>query len=487
VLFTALEFLLYFLPLSLAGFFAIARWSRRGAAIWLGFVSLVFYGAWDWTYVPLLLGSIAGNYLGGLVLARLRADPRAGALLAGFVAANLLLLGWCKYVGFFAANLPGGAPDWIAGIALPLGISFFTFTQIAYLVDVRRGLAREADLPNYVLFVTFFPHLIAGPLLHHRQMMPQFDDPTIYRPQVAFLTLGLFVFAVGLAKKVLLADGFADYATPIFDGARDGVPLGAGAAWVAAFAYAFQIYFDFSGYSDMAIGLGLLFGIRLPENFAAPYRAAGPIEFWRRWHMTLSAFLRDYLYIPLGGNRHGPARRHMALLVTMLLGGLWHGANWTFVVWGAIHGLWLAAAHLWQARRQGAAGGPPRALAVATTFLLVTLAWVPFRADSLSTAWAFYAAMADPLGAWVDISRAHDAVFAAFQIAPGGGARLAVLFALAAAVVWLCPTTARLGERYARLPPAAAAATAGAALVAIGVLAAIAASRSRVEFIYFNF
>jgi D-alanyl-lipoteichoic acid acyltransferase DltB (MBOAT superfamily) len=261
---------------------------------------------------------------------------------------------------------------------LPIGISFFTFTQIAYLVDCHRGGAGEYRLVHYTLFVSYFPHLVAGPVLHHKEMMPQFDRPA--RFDMADIAIGLSIFIIGLAKKVLLADPISLLVGPVF--APHAQPQLA-EAWVGTLAYTFQLYFDFSGYSDMAIGLSRLFGVRLPLNFNSPYKAANISDFWRRWHMTLSRFLRDYLYVPLGGNRHGELSRYRNLMLTMVLGGLWHGAGWTFVAWGALHGAYLVIQHGWQA----AIGPPaPRWWGRWLTLLAVMVAWVVFRAPDLATA-----------------------------------------------------------------------------------------------------
>lgn len=389
MLFNSYEFIFLFLPLTLAGFFFIGQRSHHLAALWLGMTSLAFYGWWNALYVLLLLASIAANYGMGYAIGR-GVEASRGRLLAIGIAANLALLGYFKYADFFlsSVNAVVGTRWSLLNVVLPLGISFFTFTQIAFLVDVRRGVAHEYRFVHYLLFVTYFPHLIAGPVLHHKQMMPQFQNRAIYRPQEACIATGLTVFVIGLAKKVLLADNLGEYATPFFEDARLGLDPGALQAWTGAIAYTLQLYFDFSGYSDMAIGLSLLFGIRLPINFDSPYRAVNIIDFWRRWHMTLSAFLRDYLYIPLGGNRLGAGRRYVNLLTTMVLGGLWHGANWTFVVWGALHGVFLAINHLWQARFADVFGRLPggRPAAQGLTFLAVVIAWVFFRADNLTTA-----------------------------------------------------------------------------------------------------
>ena len=398
MLFNSYDYLLWFLPAALLVFFALGARPRLAQAS-LTLASLVFYGWWDLRYLPLILGSLVVNFAIARALQRRSSRP----LLAAGIALNLGLLGVFKYADFFLANvarLTGGAPQ-LLHLVLPLGISFFTFTQIAYLIDVHRRRAQEPVFGNYALFVTFFPHLLAGPILHHSEMMPQFAERSNKRPQAENLASGLFLLAIGLVKKVLIADTFA----PIAD-AGFGTPgtLSAGAAWVAVLAYTMQIYFDFSGYTDMALGAARMFNIRMPINFDSPYRSTDIRAFWHRWHITLSRFLREYLYIPLGGNRHGEARTAMNVLATFLLGGLWHGAAWSFVIWGALHGVALVVCRLWSRR-----GAPlPRPLAWATTFLFVTVAWVFFRATSLDDAMAMLRAMAGAnglatvsLGAWV--------------------------------------------------------------------------------------
>ncbi|MDE3061345.1 MAG: MBOAT family protein, partial [Pseudomonadota bacterium] len=307
---------------------------------------------------------------------------------------NLLLLVFFKYAGFAAANLEYLChwhlphPD----ILLPIGISFFTFQQIAYLSDCHAGTVREYSFINYGLFVTFFPHLIAGPIVHHREMMGQYEQ-LAYRPfSSEKFALGLFLFSIGLLKKTGLADNLAALSDPIFALSTHAQALDIYSAWLAAIGFSFQIYFDFSGYSDMAIGLALLFGIHFPMNFNSPYQAASIINFWHRWHMTLSRWLKDYLYIPLGGNRRGPVRRYANLLITMLLGGLWHGANWTFVLWGGLHGIYLLLNHTWKATFRPllpAAVITTKTYKVfcwAVTMLAVVTAWVLFRAENLSSA-----------------------------------------------------------------------------------------------------
>jgi alginate O-acetyltransferase complex protein AlgI len=372
VLFNSAVFVFVFLPLAWLGYLVALRlpWARSGIAF-LGLASLFFYGWWNPAFLPLLGVSIVLNYWMG----RLLATRRSRALLALAIGVNLGALAYYKYANLLMSSI--GAP--LLDIVLPIGISFYTFTQIAYLVDTWRAGRAEKSFSAYLLFVTFFPHLIAGPVLHHSEMMPQFLRDQRRIP-TALILEGLLLFACGLAKKVLIADSVAPVVNRAFTLA-EGHTLGMVDSWFGALAYTVQIYFDFSGYSDMAIGLGLLFGIRLPLNFNSPYQSVSIVEFWRRWHMTLSRFLRDYLYVPLGGNRHGPTRRQVNLMLTMLLGGLWHGAAWTFVVWGGLHGLYLQINHAWRAMRLPAL---PKPVSWALTFIAVVVAWTVFRAESFA-------------------------------------------------------------------------------------------------------
>ncbi|HEV7814093.1 MAG TPA: MBOAT family protein, partial [Janthinobacterium sp.] len=388
MLFNSFPFLCAFLPVTLAGYFCLGRFRAVWAAAWLAGASLFFYAWWDCRYLALLLASILMNYY---CAGRLAAAPQSSKKrwLAAAVGANLLLLGYYKYANFFLASAAtlAGKPYPLLDIVLPVGISFFTFTQIAFLVDTAQGRVQEYRLLHYMLFVTYFPHLIAGPVLHHREMMPQFEDAANVRLSAENVAVGLSMFILGLTKKVLLADSLAPYAGAVFDN-PDGPSLLL--AWGGVLAYAFQLYFDFSGYSDMAVGLSRLFGIHLPLNFDSPYQAADIAEFWRRWHMTLSRFLRDYLYIPMGGKRRGPVRRYRNLMLTMVLGGLWHGAGWNFAIWGGLHGLFLIVHQGWSAAALhfncGGGGRGRRAAAVMLTFLSVCCAWVFFRAPDLASA-----------------------------------------------------------------------------------------------------
>lgn len=395
MLFNSYVFIFLFLPAAAIGFFASARHlGERAAMLWLIGVSVFFYGYWDVTYVPLLGVVMVFTYLVGKQLAQ-RPDRR---LLAFGVTVLLAVLGYYKYSGFLAANLgaaTGEDYNWQA-VVLPLAISFFTFQKIAFLVDSHRGLTKDVRFLEYTLFVAFFPQLIAGPIVHWKELVPQFRLPETYRPHAENIAVGLTIFAIGLFKKAVLADGIAVHATPVFDlAARGGTP-DLLTAWGAALAYTFQLYFDFSGYSDMAIGAARLFGVKLPLNFHSPYKAENIIDFWRRWHMTLSRFLRDYLYFALGGNRRGPARRYVNLFLTMLLGGLWHGAGWQFVLWGALHGAYLMVNHAWRAVAPAALlrAGWWRVAAWALTFVAVVIAWVPFRAANLDAAGRILGGMA---------------------------------------------------------------------------------------------
>ena len=353
MLFNSHIFIFVFLPATLLGFFALGiRGYSRAAAVWLTGASLFFYGWWNPHYLALIGGSVVFNYTLGVFIANARTARRprqARGLLAGGVAGNLGLLAYYKYLGFFLlnANFVFGT-QWHWGTAvLPLAVSFFTFTQIAYLVDAYHGVTREYDFLYYALFVTFFPHLIAGPIVLYRNLMPQFARPETYRFNTENMAGGVTLFVLGLAKKVIVADQLSPVANLIFDAVAKGQNPALAGCWIGVLAYTFQLYFDFSGYSDMAIGLGRMFNVRFPLNFNSPYQAHDIIDFWRRWNMTLSIFLRDHVYIPLGGNRRGRFRRYFNLFLTMLLGGLWHGAAWTFVIWGGLHGIYLMVNRAW--------------------------------------------------------------------------------------------------------------------------------------------
>lgn len=509
MLFNSYAFIFAFLPLSLLGFYWLGgKAGARAALGWLVLCSLFFYGWWNPAYLALLLSSMAGNFVLGSVLARQARTPGGKALLIWGIAANLGLIGYYKYAGFFAGNLNAIAgTGFDAGqIILPLAISFFTFQQITFLVDSYAGRVREYDWLRYALFVTFFPQLIAGPIVHHAEMMPQFARRVLAHPRTVNLAVGLTIFAIGLFKKAFLADGIAPYADSVFADAERGVPIDAVRAWGGALAYTFQLYFDFSGYTDMAIGAARMFGIVLPLNFHSPYKARDIIDFWRRWHMTLSRFLRDYVYIPLGGNRRGGTRRYANLMATMLLGGLWHGAGWNFVIWGGLHGAYLMANHGWRALagRLGLPGLGP--LALPLTFLAVVIAWVFFRAPTLGGAMAMLEAMAGANGAALPAAAAHGAGGLAPALetlgvrfeAGGGRAFVQTWLWIAAlgAIAFCLPNTQELMRRYRpaldaglsarrrwQWRPAGAWSAYAAGLLALGVLSLPEVS----AFLYFQF
>jgi D-alanyl-lipoteichoic acid acyltransferase DltB (MBOAT superfamily) len=384
MLFNSLEFILAFLPVTLVVYFLILRWRLTIAArAWLLFASLFFYCWWDVRYLPLILGSILFNYTIGGLLAEYDEQRknvlRKRSIFVVGVAANILLLCWFKYLDFFIGNVNAlfGVDLPLLKIVLPLGISFFTITQIAFLVDAYEGLVEERNLLNYALFVTFFPHLLAGPILHHKVMMPQFDRLRNKVVNWKNLYLGMALFFIGLSKKVVIADQFAAWATPGFDTATT---LNLFEAWLASLSYTFQLYFDFSGYSDMAVGIGWMFNVRLPINFNSPYKATGIIDFWKRWHITLTDFVTTYLYTPIlrSFGRITFNASLVAIFFAMLISGFWHGAGWTFVIWGGMHGVGLVVNHVWRKRKMKM----PRILAWLITFNFVNISFVFFRARS---------------------------------------------------------------------------------------------------------
>jgi alginate O-acetyltransferase complex protein AlgI len=389
MLFNSNEFLFGFLPASLIAFHLLRRlgWYSPSLAVLFCF-SLYFYDASSPAYALLFLAAICCNYVIGN---RLVARPNF-LIAACAVAGNLAAIVYFKYsaFGITQANLLLGSDFSIPQVVLPVGISFYTFQNITFIVDAYQGKAKERSFVRYGLFVSFFPHLIAGPIVHHADIIPQFDRLE-RNSKLDDFAAGVCLFAIGLAKKTMLADPLGTLASPMFDAAAVGTAPNLISAWIGVLAYTFQIYFDFSAYSDMACGLALMFGIRLPANFFSPYKSRSIVDFWRRWHMTLSRLLRDYVYIPLGGNRRGPVWRYVNLLATMLIGGLWHGAGWTFILWGGLHGVYLIVNHAWSA----SFGSSVKlgSLAPLLTFLAVALAWVPFRAADVATIVSIYSAM----------------------------------------------------------------------------------------------
>lgn len=390
MIFSSYAFLLLFFPAVYVVFLTLRAWRLEQPALaMLVLASLVFYGMWSWKYLGLLLVLIVVNFL----LGKQQVRRRGKFWLVIAIIFNLSVLVYFKYAGFFFSFLPTSA-SW--HIILPLGISFFTFQKIAWHVDLYQRRLPDTGTPlEYSFFVCFFPQLIAGPIVHARALFPQIAQGWFNRPLT--WQLGLCLLTIGLMKKVLLADPLAPGVAMLFDHAQGGNSLSAPDVLLAGLSYGLQLYFDFSGYADMAIGLGLMFGIKLPANFRSPYKSTSIVDFWRRWHITLSRFLRDYLYIPLGGNRFGRLRANGNLLITMLLGGLWHGAGWQFILWGGIHGVLLVINHYW---RHLSPWRLPRLLALPLTLLVVMLAWIPFRADSLHTSLLMFEGLSDWRWSW---------------------------------------------------------------------------------------
>ena len=378
MLFNSYEFIFIFLPITfIIYFFLLSKRLIVGAKGFLVASSLFFYSWWNIAYLPLILGSMLFNYIVGNSLngnnTKLKINKKS--LLTFGIISNIALLAYFKYADFFIenANYLSSSNIPTLDLALPLAISFFTFQQIAYLVDSYRKETDEYDFLNYALFVTFFPQLIAGPIVHHKEMMPQFASRWNLVKNYKNIALGLFIFSIGLFKKVVIADTLAIWATNGFDKAEVLTLI---EAWVTSLSYTFQLYFDFSGYTDMAIGIALLFNIKLPINFNSPYKAKDIQDFWRRWHITLSRFLRDYIYIPLGGNRQGSFRTYSNLMATFILGGLWHGAGWTFIFWGFLHGFALVIHRAWKSF-----GFTMNSiLAWFITFNFINISWIFFRA-----------------------------------------------------------------------------------------------------------
>jgi D-alanyl-lipoteichoic acid acyltransferase DltB (MBOAT superfamily) len=381
-----------FLAVAVLGYRLLESRAPAGRRVFLLLASYAFYAWWRAEFLALLIGSTVINYMLGreIELRRTRHADRRLFLIGGLIF-NLGLIAIFKYQALFVttANTAFNIGLPVAEFFLPLAISFFTFEQISYLVDADSGKTRNYSLLDYSLFVAYFPHLIAGPIVRHNDLIPQFH--AMRSAPGRDLAAGITLFTIGLAKKTLIADNLAPFADAIFNAAGRGAPLGLTDSWLGTLFFTFQIYFDFSAYSDMALGSAVMLGIRLPVNFLSPYKAASIIEFWRRWHISLSAFLRDYLYIPLGGNRGGAARRYLNLFITMLLGGLWHGANWTFMLWGGLHGLYLAINHAFRHVTKGmtvppALRLPLHALSVLLTFAAISFAWIVFRAETLTSA-----------------------------------------------------------------------------------------------------
>ena len=392
MLFPTLTFIFGFLPLTLVLFFLLAAKNHKLSRCFLIVASFVFYSWFNWSYAFILAGSLLMNWFFASLLYR----KSSKITLTIGILCNVLLLGYFKYYDFFVGNINVlfGTSFVLKHILLPLGISFFTFQQISFLQLVYSGsLAKRYSFETYALFVSFFPQLIAGPIVLPDEMMSQFDKKECFRPQYRNIAAGLYVFALGMAKKILLADYFAEIADPGFVNAAGNFFAG----WKTALAYTFQIYFDFSGYCDMAMGIGKWFNIDLPLNFNSPYKSADFQSFWRRWHITLGRFMMNYLYIPLGGNKKGMGRTLCNLFVVFVLSGIWHGAGWLFLIWGGLHGAGILINRFW--RKAVLVRWPgieiPRIPAVILTFLTVNLLWVFFRAATLKRAWEIIESMFD--------------------------------------------------------------------------------------------
>ena len=509
MVFSSFPFIFAFLPLALLGFWATARFSTRAAGVWLVLASLGFYAYWRLDFLPLLLISIAFNFTISLVLTRTESRPRLqNAVLLMGIAADLLALFYYKYAvglsSFFGFQTVAGVPFW--EIVLPLGISFFTFTQIGYLVDVKQGVAKTRDLLSYVLFVTFFPHLIAGPILHNREMMPQFADKATYRFSGSNLAVGLTIFAIGLAKKVLLADPLAgDVALHFAHPAAGGLF----ASWYAVIAYSLQLYFDFSGYSDMAIGLARMFNIRFPLNFNSPYKATTVIDYWQRFHMTLTRFITMYIFSPIAlwvtrwRDRHGldNSRRASATpggflslvagptLITMGLAGVWHGAGTQYLIFGLLHGSYITVNHAMRIFFPAPKKPAPKPWAVETgahaakvlaVYVAALVGFAFFRAASTGAGFEILAGMAGLHGVGEALPRTTVLQIAALFV-----------------IVWFAPNTQQIMSRYEpalgraavnpyrRLvwQPGAGWAFAAGTIGALGILAL----GGTTEFLYFQF
>lgn len=520
MLFNSGIFLFGFLPVALFGFFALGLLDlRKSAVVWLTLTSLVFYGWWNPGYLPLLIVSVVINFWIGRLLAR----DRSRRLLIFGIALNLAALGYYKYAGFLAETVDAlfglGLP--IPHILLPLAISFYTFQQIAYLCDSYDGLAKETSFASYSMFITFFPHLIAGPITHHKEMIPQFDAPEIFRPQAQMLAVGVTVFLIGLLKKVMIADTIAGYVDPAFSAAVAGNPLTFFEAWGGALAYTLQIYFDFSGYSDMAIGLGLMFGIRLPINFDSPLKASSIIDFWARWHITLTRFVTAYIYNPItmkisrrrmAAGKPMPKRGRMSAgtflelvafptILAFLIIGIWHGAGWQFAAFGLIHGLYLTVNHGWRAVKKsrkwdGADDGPAfEAAYVLLTLACVVVGLVFFRSPDIASASRYVASM----------TGLNGVVFHATEMLSPLQVELMAFLLM---IVWLFPNTQEwlrrfptglgpirepgwLERRLTNLGISTAWRPSPAFGVAVGLIGFFALARALslapTEFIYFNF
>ncbi|MCL1985242.1 MAG: MBOAT family protein, partial [Betaproteobacteria bacterium] len=449
MLFNSYQFILLFLPALLIAYWLVSQVARDRLGLLLFASSLIFYSLWGMEFLILLLCITGLNCAFGQVLAAMPDQGEGGVsrkqVLTLALVINMAPLCWFKYVNFFIDNINMAFDASLAhqSAGLPLGISFYTFLQIAYLVTVYRRQTEPAGLLQYANFATFFPYVISGPIVRYPQFGPQLANPQPLT--VANIAQAMTFFVIGLAKKVLLADSIAAYANSIFNAAHKGFPLTSAEAWVGSLAYTFQLYFDFSGYTDMAVGVALFFGLHLPDNFDSPYKSTGIVDFWRRWHITLSLWLRDFLYIPLGGSRVGKFKQYRNLLLTMLIGGLWHGAGWTFIIWGGMHGVMLCVNHFWKTwairniSEKVLHNYVLRVLSIGFTFLCINLAWVIFRVDSLHAAGVMYSSMAGIFSS--DFSGGWSTLFANNYLRD---AWPVIYLAVSCLLVWCFPTTRQI-------------------------------------------
>jgi alginate O-acetyltransferase complex protein AlgI len=487
VLFNSFFFLFIFLPIVLVIYFSLIhiRFFRYA----LGFLliaSLTFYSLWDIRYLPLLLFSIGFNFLMG----RRIEQHRTKINLAIGIIVNLTLLGYFKYLNFFLDNVAALIPANIVtqiqssafpSVILPLGISFYTFTQLAYIIDAYRGETKKYSLLDYSLFVTYFPHLIAGPILSHNKVIPQMEDVKGLLFSSKNFSIGICLFSIGLFKKVMVADTLSPWVAPVFANAG---PVSFFDGWIGALAYTLQLYFDFSGYCDMAVGMAYMIGIIIPFNFDSPYKSSSIIDFWRTWNMTLSAFLRNYLYIPLGGNRKGFPRQVLNVMITMFLGGLWHGAGWTFVVWGTLHGAYISIDHGWRNLKIPL----PKILCQAITLVAVVVAWVFFRASSVSDALEILKGMAGLKGfalptavaGTVPALKSLGFSMGSKVIIPGGALEV-LLIGVLMIIVWLLPNSQEIALKYFKPRPIWFVVVVGLFLISLMNMAQVS------EFLYYQF
>ncbi len=486
MLFNSAPYLFCFLPIAVLFFWLIARLhSNKLAALWLALCSLFFYGWWNPSFLPLLIVSIIFNYTMGIFIEWSKRYGLSGTCLFFAVLCNLSLLGLFKYADFFIGitNHLTNTDISLLHLALPLGISFFTFTQIAFLVDVHRGIAKEYSPIHYLLFVTYFPHLIAGPILHHKEMMPQFAANKTYLPQAESFALGLFLFSVGLFKKVVIADHIAPSANETFNAADSGMAISFVDGWIGALSYTMQLYFDFSGYVDMAIGSSKMLGIDLPINFNSPYKAVNISDFWRRWHMTLGRFFRDYVYVPLGGNRKGLHRTQVNIVGVMLLSGLWHGAGWTFIIWGGMHATLSVINNYWRAFRVTVLKHNlenstfiGRAVSILLTFICIVFCWVYFRATTLGGANTIALAMLN----FESSNFIKDIL---------ENSKIVVHLGILMLIVWLLPNTSEMANPKSRIHwrPNALWLILSLFFMLSGCLFMLYGANDVSEFLYFNF